>query len=387
MKTIFKITLLVTIVSIFYNCKQDDETTTIDIRDRVEVYKENIIEIKEYLKSNYITIGANNEVTVTKIPENGTQTSIWEQYKSTEFGTDEEPEEVPFITVKNDVRNSLLTDGRIDDDVDYKLYYIVLDEGNGSTPSSIDSTFVAYKGWNFNNEVFDQNNSGTWFSYPDVNTSISGFRQILSKIKTPSLTLSPPIEGTDGSISYSNYGNVIVFIPSGLAYFNSGGSNIGAYDPIAFQIKLFALKERDHDYDEVDSKYEDFSYDPITKERILTPDNDYFNDDTDGDKIPDFLDVDDDGDGFLTKFEIRHSITTGTTPNVVTTYYYYPFNGAAIDNPSTPYDDRRGIPRKFTGPIIPPSTLPSPASDDSDFTDPSRLRRHLDKTCKPPYTN
>lgn len=387
MKSLFKIVLLVGVMLTIVGCPSDDSGSTIAVRDRQEVYGENIDDIKNYLKSNYIEIDVNNNVTVTKIPEDGTQTSIWDQYKTPDFGTVEEPEEVPYITVKNDTRTSLLTDGRIADDVDYKLYYIVLDEGNGKTPTSVDSTFVAYKGWNLENEIFDRNSTGAWFSYPDLNTSISGFRQILSKIKAPSASSLPTVD-PDGTISYLNYGNVIVFIPSGLAYFNSATANIDAYAPIAFQIKLFAINERDHDFDEVPSKHEDFSY-TITGERILSPDNDYFNDDTDGDKIPDFIDNDDDGDGFLTKFEVRHSITTGAPP--VKTYYYYPFTGAASDDPLTPYDDTRGIPREFTGSlmpvIIPPSTTPvmlkGPGTD--DFNNVSRLRRHLDPNAKPPF--
>jgi FKBP-type peptidyl-prolyl cis-trans isomerase FkpA len=338
MKSIFKIALLLTITSTFYNCKSDDETATYVVRDRAEVYKENKIEIEAYLKANYMTIGANNEVTVTKIPENGTQTSIWDQYKSTLFNN-----EVPFITIKNDARNSLLTDGRIVDAVDYKMHYIVLNQGGGETPTSVDSTFVSYKGWNLKNEVFDQNNSGTWFSFPDVNTSISGFRQVLSQIKTASSF----IENTTGSITYNDYGNVVVFIPSGLAYFSSGTPNIGTYAPIAFQIKLFSRKERDHERDRVSSKYED-----------LNNNNDYFDDDTDGDKLPDFIDVDDDGDGFLTKFEITKPTPLQTGQGIS---LYYPFNHSATEP--------KGIPDK-----------------NGDGTTQTRLRRHVDKNTKPPYT-
>lgn len=380
MKSLFKIVLLVSVMLTLVGCPSDD-TAAIEIRDRQEVYDENIVDIEDYLKSNYMTIDANNEVTVTEIPEDGTQTSIWDQY-STDGGLT-----FPSFNVKNDTRQTYLTDGGINDDVDYKLYYIVLNEGSGETPSVVDSTYVGYKGWNLKNVVFDQNNSGTWFSYPDTNTSISGFRQIISKIKTATSFSESP----DGSISYTNPGNVIVFIPSGLAYFSSGNTNIDAYAPIAFQIKLFASKERDHDYDGVSSEYEDFSYDSSGNVIHTIGDGNFFNDDTDGDKIPDFLDNEDDGDGFLTKFEIRHSITTGTPPNDVTTYYYYPFNGAAVDDPLTPYDDTRGIPRAFTGAlmpvIIPPSTTPvmlkSPGPD--DFTETSRLRRHLDPNAKPPF--
>lgn len=381
MKSIFKIALLLTITSTFYNCKSDDETATFVVRDRAEVYGENKIEIEAYLKANYMTIGANNEVTVTKIPENGTQTSIWDQYKSTLFNN-----EVPFITIKNDARNSLLTDGKIVDAVDYKMHYIVLNQGGGETPTSVDSTFVSYKGWNLKNEVFDQNNSGTWFSFPDVNTSISGFRQVLSQIKTASSFT----ENTTGSITYNDYGNVVVFIPSGLAYFSSGTPNIGTYAPIAFQIKLFSRKERDHDRDRVSSKYEDFSYVPITGERILLPDNDYFNDDTDGDKLPDFIDVDDDGDGFLTKFEITKPVPLNISQG---TSLYYTFNPREDDPSTTTVNEfeSRGIPRKFTGPrpnlSLPESSTNLPTPQEIDFTDVNRLRRHLDKNCKPPYLN
>ena len=363
MKTLFKIVLLVSLTLMLFGCPSDD-SATVSFRERQEVYDENIVDIEAYLKSNYITIDANGNAEVNKILDGGTETSIWNQYSEDGGLT------FPSFTVKNDSRTTLLTDGKIDDPVDYKLYYILLDEGDGAEPKSVDSTFVSYKGWNLSNVVFDQNNSGTWFSFPDSNASISGFRQILSKVKTASSF----VINSNGSVSYSNSGNVIVFIPSGLAYFSGARANINQYSSIAFQIKLHALKERDNDKDRILDKYED-----------LNNNNDYFDDDTDGDMIPDFLDTDDDGDAFLTKFEIRHSITTGTSPNEVTTYYYYPFDGAATDDPLTPYDDRRGIPRKFTGPIISPSTLPSPL--ESDFTSSPRLRRHLDATSKPPFTN
>lgn len=158
------------------------------------------------------------------------------------------------------------------------------------------------------------------------------------------------------------------FIPSGLGYF-SGSVGGASYNPIAFQVKLYDKKQNDQDRDWVKSIYED-----------INGNGDFFDDDTDGDNIPDFLDVDDDGDGVITKTEIRLEYID----NGVTKYYYYPFNGAAIDDPATVYyDETKGIPRKFTGPANPPSTLPTPVP--ADYTDPSRLRRHLDNTCKPPY--
>lgn len=356
MRSLLKIVFFAAFFSFLTSCRPDDSTSTIENREYSEVYEEDEVEIEEYLKSNYIEFDADNNATVTKIPEGGTQTSIWNQY-STDGGLT-----FPSIPVKNDARVSLATDGRVDDDVDYKLYYIKLNQGGGTTPTSVDSTLVAYKGWNMSNVVFDENQSGAWFSFPSTISAISGFRQILKEIRTEVSN----IENPDGSVTRNDFGNIIVFIPSGLAYFAGSRTNIPAYSPIVFQIKLFSLKERDHDGDRVLSKYED-----------LNNDNDYFNDDTDGDKIPDFIDMDDDADGFLTKEEVKFTYLDG----LITKTKYYPFNGAASDDLSTPYDDRRGIPRKFTGPIN--SGLPSP--QESDFTDPARLRRHLDKTCKPPY--
>lgn len=297
MRSLLKIIFFTTFFSFLTSCRPDDNTTVIENRPFPEVYEEDETEIVNYLKTNYIEFDADNNATVTKIPEGGTQTSIWDQY-SPDGGLT-----FPSITVKNDARVSLATDGRVDDEVDYKLFYIKLNQGGGVTPKSVDSTLVAYRGWNMSNVVFDENQSGTWFSYPNPNSSISGFRQILKEISTEvSNTVNP-----DGSVTRNDFGNIIVFIPSGLAYFSASRTNIPAYSPIVFQIKLFSVRERDHDGDKVLSKYED-----------LNNDNDYFNDDTDGDKIPDFLDMDDDADGFLTKREIQIN-----TNGVIT---YYPFD-------------------------------------------------------------
>ncbi|MFD2890774.1 FKBP-type peptidyl-prolyl cis-trans isomerase [Flavobacterium chuncheonense] len=273
--TIGIVAFLLTLVA----CKKDDGTTITPPRDRQEVYNENIVEIENYLKNNYLEV-VGDDATVKAIDAD--QVSIW----------DDAAYPLQSITVKNDSRTSLLTDGRIDDAVSYKLYYIVLNEGLGQTPTSVDSTFTAYKGWNLDNEIFDQNNNGYWFSFPESSiSSISGYRQILSKVKTS--PNNAPTLNPDGTLSWFDYGNVIVFIPSGLAYFNGVLTNIGQYAPIVFQIKLFTLRERDHDQDLIADKYED-----------LNGDNDFFNDDTDGDGVPDFLDIDDDGDNVLTKTEL-----------------------------------------------------------------------------------
>ena len=233
---------------------------------------------------------------------------------------------------------------------EYKLYYILLREGGGETPSRVDSTFVAYKGWNLDNTVFDRNNQGVWFSYPAIyqgeGEAISGFRHILAKLKTATGVMEDPETGT---VTHENYGTALVFIPSGLAYFS--GANTGtSYSPLAFQVKLFKKKQTDHDRDRVKGAYED-----------TNNNGDFFDDDTDGDDIPDFLDVDDDGDGVTTKTEIRKP--TGETGFLK----YYPFN-PIMDDPNTPdidETDTKGIPN-CAGDYV---TIP-------------RLRKHLDRNCQ-----
>ena len=105
----------------------------------------------------------------------------------------------------------------------------------------------------------------------------------------------------------------------------------------------------DHDRDGILSMHEygpNFDEDPI---------------DTDGDGRPDYLDVDDDADGVLTKTERSFTYLDGLETKTA----YYPYSGALVDDPATPYDDTRGIP-----------------SCSGDFTTPTRLRRHLDPTCR-----
>jgi FKBP-type peptidyl-prolyl cis-trans isomerase FkpA len=201
MKQLNKYLLLLIGLSFLVSCKNDDDGPNVTPpRDRQEVYNENLTEIETYLQSTYMTLDGNMNVTIDSIPDGGSQVSIWDQ---TDYP-------LQYITVKNDTRRTLLTDGRIADAVDYKLYYIVLDEGAGQTPTTVDSTFTAYKGWNLSNVVFDQNNTGIWFSFPESNLSaISGYRQILSKIKTADGSTMGP----NGFVNYQKLWKCNCFYP------------------------------------------------------------------------------------------------------------------------------------------------------------------------------
>lgn len=309
MKT-FRLLTITLLGIILFSCSKDDSPTVAPPRDYDVQYLTDIEVIDTFLTNHYMTVDANLNVTFSEIGD-GDQLNIFEQ----------QDYPLQFVTVKNDKRNSNLVDGLVEDPVDYKLYYIMLNEGVGSSPSTVDSVFISYKGMRVSDlSVFDQNEAPIWL---DQNNLVSGFRQSVSMLKTAASFSDNP----DGTVDFSNFGNMVVFLPSGLAYFNGSPVDIGAYQCLIFQLKLKSLNYRDHDQDGIRSKDEKYG----GNLNIWTQDSD-------GDNIPDFLDIDDDGDNFLTKIEIKDE------------------NGD--------YYDFDGIP-----------------SCSGDVTNPNRVKKHLDSSC------
>jgi hypothetical protein len=117
-----------------------------------------------------------------------------------------------------------------------------------------------------------------------------------------------------------------MFIPSGLAYYNTGQGPIPGYAPLVFSFKLYEIKRSDlevklgttgylSDPDGVLSYQEDIDGDGYVWTASELPEGAVNPDDTDGDGTPDFLDFDDDGDGYATRGEIKKADGT-----------YYPFD-------------------------------------------------------------
>lgn len=190
-------------------------------------------------------------------------------------------------------QSSLYDDPRLsvdeitENDIDYKLYYLVEEEGseNSFSPSSVDSVYTSYTGMTMDSIVFDTSGESLrWFSLTSV---IKGWSYGFTHFKGGDIVVNP-----DESFYYENYGQGILFIPSGLAYGVSGSSSISGDTPLIFQITLQDVNESDHDNDTVLSKNED-----------LNGNGDLTDDDTDEDGSPDAYDTDDDGDGTLTKDE------------------------------------------------------------------------------------
>lgn len=335
--------------------KGDDDETTVEVRDYKEQYKADKDSIENYLKTNYIKeVTADYDIVIEKIPAGGTQTSIWDQKT--------------YPLESREVYNR---------DVYYTVYYLTLRKGTGEAPCNTDRIYASYKGNLLNGTQFDTSYGyGTTFDL-FVYTSgavIDGWGEIFPKFRTGTSTTA-----ADGVITYDNYGAGVMFLPSGLAYYSSAQDKIPAYSCLVFSFKLFGLLRLDHDTkivgttvtaepDGVPDYFEDvnkdgngngYVYDLRDLVRYPNPPA-WMKDDTDGDGLADFLDVDDDGDGYTTRFEI----TKPTGAPITGISKYYPFDPIP-DNPSTPNVDESetwGIPA-FGG----------------DYTSPGRLRIHVDK--------
>ncbi|NCT10403.1 MAG: peptidylprolyl isomerase [Flavobacteriia bacterium] len=198
-----------------------------------------------------------------------------------------------------------------ENDIDYKLYVYVANEGSPAPnpdkgfPTIADSVFVKYSGrffsgTTFSQTAFDSNTTGIWFT---LNSVIKGWTNGMVKFKGGQLKKDPSGNPFNGPITFLNGGKGVIFIPSGLAYPSSNQQNISNSNLVNlldsnlfFYVDLLDfVKDTDHDNDNVPSIVED-----------LNGDKNLNNDDTDGDGIPNYFDADDDGDGVLTKNEDKN---------------------------------------------------------------------------------
>lgn len=319
MNNFFKIIFLFILVFVLVSCSKDSNNTP-PLRDYAEQYTKDIANIETYMQTHYMEVtnnpGATDDqnVTFTLIPEGGTQTSIWDQTT------------YPILTRYVSARQN-------DVDIIYKIYYIQLRQGSGPTsksPCNVDRVLTAYRGEYIfssteqvngvdvttikSNEFEESINPQNYFNLTSV---VRGWSEIFPQFKTGSY-----LGNLDGTTSYFDFGAGIMFIPSGLAYFGSSTGGIPSYSPLIFSFKLYEIQRVDHDGDGIFSYQEDLATSTVNSDGAVTviegvPDGYVYSlakdlvnhDDTDSDDIPDFLDVDDDGDFFTTKSEIKNPIT------------------------------------------------------------------------------
>lgn len=320
--------LSITTVSLF-SCSKDEAVALTPPRDYATQYATESADIEEYLKTYYIEDTNPDVLTkISKIPAGGTQTPIWNYLNSDSF---------PKLLMREVTVH----------DIKYKLYYVKLQDGVGQSPSSTDGVLTAYRGEylsrtkvgdvsTLGSTFFEESSSPQGFLY--LQGQIKGWSELFPEFKTGNYSPNP-----DGTVSYSDFGAGVFFIPSGLAYYATGKNVIPPYAPLVFSIKLLEIDRVDSDNDGIPNYLEDldgdgymFDFRNKTDYPTFPADAIRYADDTDRDGIPNYLDVDDDGDGISTRTEI-------TAAN---------------------------------GTIIPFSDIPS---CDGNTTNPARIKRHLVK--------
>ena len=233
-------------------CKKDKD----DAEDNFDAAGQALIDdqvLVEYLKTHYLNAG-NNAI---------------------EMILDGETALMDRVITQTVVRN----------EISYKLY-VLNDSFPGVTfaPATVDSVLVTYSGMTLDEVVFDSRDSRTWISLIDV---IPGWSFGFTNFKGGNVVVR-----ADESFYYEDFGKGFLFIPSGLAYRNFAQGVIPENSPLIFEITLRDVNKSDHDNDGVLNVYEDIDGDGAVN-----------NDDSDGDGIFDYLDIDDDNDGVFTRDE------------------------------------------------------------------------------------
>jgi len=189
-------------------------------------------------------------------------------------------------TIKNGERplsDDVTTEDITYNDVSYKMYYLIQSEGTTIFPKRSDSILVKYAGFLLDSTKFD---SRVLF-WIDLTQVVEGWKYGFVHFKGGDKIINP-----DESLSYINNGKGFLFFPSGLGYRDVGSNSIPANSPLVFKIELNQVVRADNDNDGIPNYLED-----------VDGNGEVGNDDTDGDKIPNFLDNDDDGDTVKTRLE------------------------------------------------------------------------------------
>ncbi|KOS08061.1 hypothetical protein AM493_19905 [Flavobacterium akiainvivens] len=270
MNIYFRAFVLISLITLAASCKKDDDTT-VRLRDYTEQYATEKVNIEEYLHTHYIaSVDANFNVVIDTLTDAGTQTSIWDQQ--------DYPLQSKEVQSLEESNTPL-----------YTVYYLMLTQGSGDQPTRADNVVVSYRGTLLDGTQFDYNPFPS--SAMSLATTIEGWQEIMPLFKGGEYIDVP---GSPDPASFQNYGAGVMFLPSGLAYYNTSPSTlVGSYASMIFSFKLYSVEYLDTDGDGILNRYET---DGVT---------DIAHYDTDGDGTPNYRDIDDDGDGYLTAAEIQ----------------------------------------------------------------------------------
>ncbi|SDS57226.1 FKBP-type peptidyl-prolyl cis-trans isomerase [Formosa sp. Hel1_31_208] len=272
--------IIMVFIGVILACTPDEiEFTVPPPRDRTEQQIADNDSLLNYLETHYYNKSAFAD---TSLDYSVDDIVIMELPKDSEGNYLELPDPDDNELLINDVV-TLTTSFQ---DTTYDYYVLDLNpDAIGPEPNFTDDVSIIYSGQLPNGTVFDSTPNAITLDLIQV---IPGWRDVLQDFNTAE---DGPTVNPDGTIGYSNYGFGVMFLPSGLAYFNAppGGAGIAPYTNLIFKFELYDAAPNDHDNDGVLSHFED-----------LNGNNNITDDDTDEDDIPNFFDPDDDGDGVLT---------------------------------------------------------------------------------------
>ncbi|MCF7569278.1 hypothetical protein L3X37_13025 [Sabulilitoribacter arenilitoris] len=278
------------------SCNKDDDGggfTEIPLRDRTEQQAMDKDSLVKYLNGHYYNASAfvsnpnpsTKDLIITALPSGG---GVPDPDNNKLLMDDVELKTVTFSGAN------------------YEFYILNLNpNAGGKSPNFSDQVRVNYEGFTLDNEVFDSAVNPVNF---DLLNLVPGWRKVMPFFKSAETFMIQ----NDGTVDYTNHGAGVMFLPSGLGYFGTPTTGIPSYSSIIFKFDLFQVSESDHDNDGLPSYYEDINSDG--EFTIADPEDDTVtHDDTDGDNNPDYLDLDDDGDGVATFDELEQKIYTVDT--------------------------------------------------------------------------
>ncbi|WP_431110917.1 FKBP-type peptidyl-prolyl cis-trans isomerase [Winogradskyella poriferorum] len=289
MKSIKFIVYLVFVSVVVISCKKDDDVTVPDvvIRDRGEQQLADSDSLIDYLSTHYY----NSDFFLTGTNHKYTDIII------TELA---EGEDVP--TGHTLLLDAVETHTTTYQEADYEYYVLRLNQGGGESPSFTDQVRMRYEGFTLaDGDVFDSLATpedlyliGTGFN-PDL---IRAWQLII-----PMFNCADSFMNSGGITNFNNFGLGVMFVPSGLGFYSGTASGtVAAYSNLIFKFELLQYEEVDHDGDGIPSYVED-----------IDANLDVLDDDTDEDLAPNFVDIDDDGDGVNTFDELMSNTYTVDT--------------------------------------------------------------------------
>ncbi|PIA81362.1 hypothetical protein BFR04_14450 [Gaetbulibacter sp. 4G1] len=278
----------------FLSCNKDDggdNITQIELEDRTEQQAKDKDSLVKYLNGHYY-----NASVFVNNPDPSIKDLIISELPSD--GVVPDPDNNKLLMDAVDLKTVVFSE------TNYEFYVLDLNPlAGGDSPKFSDQIRVSYEGFTLDNEVFDSAVTPVDF---DLVSLVPGWRKVMPFFNGAESFTSE----NDGTVNYMNHGVGVMFLPSGLAYFNNATGGIPSYASIAFKFDLFQIDLADHDNDGVPSYMEDLTGDG---EFTFNVDDAVADDDTDGDNIPDYVDLDDDGDGVPTLDELEPNTYTVNT--------------------------------------------------------------------------